>query len=490
MSPRSKIKRNDRCPCQSGKKYKHCCEGRVDWNEIRRSGTDCRDFLSVRGRNLYFADKILESLQLDNLEQSRSLKDYKSAFSARAVREIHEAALEAWPPHTDIVSTLAAAGTDVSGLYIGDYGPEYISRGLVRHSIYANKILVVDPFVYPTSVRDEYNPILNPEQYRNQTLKNANLYFSLVPWIEAGIVEVIRTPADFDPKLNWESLHRQQRKFEENEELKEAAQVSGEELISRHREQQMLQFFLSAPDSYIRKVFEQSDFDKRGVTTDQLFAYINQKRESDPNFLEPLDGQHKSSQLHMVTTGANYEIAKLTATITGSYLVTDLHVKWKEIELDRAQHSAENKAWAPFAKAVQNVRLKYFNELSLEHALLLRRHGRLEGLRTFLHRVWRSACGKDPFDEANAVVLGNELTDEIRKAEAEWKQIDRDLLKIVGGEVVAGLLAAGPLIASGHAGFLAAASVVAGAAPLTWSTMRRRSFMDMFPAALFIGISK
>lgn len=45
------------------------------------------------------------------------------------------------------------------------------------------------------------SPILNPEQYRVQTLRNVNLWFTLAPWIEAGLVEVIRTPADFNPKL-------------------------------------------------------------------------------------------------------------------------------------------------------------------------------------------------------------------------------------------------------------------------------------------------
>src|SRR6266851_4229029 len=181
MSRRSKIGRNEPCPCLSGKKFKHCCEGTVDWDEIIESGRDYRPYLSLRGRNLYFTKSISAALQLDQLGPGRNSKEYKAAFTAAAVRKIHEAVLDIWPRHIDIADALRRSRGEVSGLYIGDYDSQYIKRAIVRHSIYANKILLVDPFVYPLSVRDEYNPILNPEQYRAQTLKNVNLWFELLP---------------------------------------------------------------------------------------------------------------------------------------------------------------------------------------------------------------------------------------------------------------------------------------------------------------------
>jgi hypothetical protein len=180
MSRRSKIKRNEPCPCLSGEKFKSCCSGKVDWEALIQQSRDYRPHLSLRGRNLYFVDRISEALQLDTLGKPRSLKDYKAAFTADAVRKIHEAVMDAWPPDIDIAKALRQPPGDVSGLYIGDYGSEYVTRAIVRHSIYANRILLVDPFVYPTSVRDEYNPILNPAQHRAQTLRNVNLWFSLL----------------------------------------------------------------------------------------------------------------------------------------------------------------------------------------------------------------------------------------------------------------------------------------------------------------------
>src|SRR5258707_14775757 len=99
-------------------------------------------------------------------------------------------------------------------------------------------------------------------------------------------------------------------------------------------------------------------------------------------------------------------------------------------------------------------------QLRLEHALNLRKEGRLESLRGFLAKVWKNARSEDTFESSNAQLLSEELEHEIQSAEQEWKQIDRDLLKNVTTVAVSSLLASGPLIANGHADFLAAAACV------------------------------
>jgi hypothetical protein len=319
MGENIKIGRNDLCPCGTGKKYKHCCDGKVDWNDIFRSRKDWCPHLSIRGRNLHFVNRIGEILQFDT-NKVNNLSDYKKRFTEKAVREIHEAILEVWPKNSDIVSILESTSDDVSGLYVGDYDIEYITRGIVRHSIYANKILVVDPFIYPSSVRDEYNPILEPTQYRSQTLKNVNFWMSLLPWIQNGIIEIIRTPADFDHRLNWESMLKQKKKMEESVELKEAMEISVKEYEKRHFEKQAYtDLLLSAPDSYIEGLIKKLDLEKDGYTGKDFLNYVKKQRERDPNFLEPYSLESKGN-LNVFTTGANHEIAKLTSSITRSYI--------------------------------------------------------------------------------------------------------------------------------------------------------------------------
>ena len=42
-----------------------------------------------------------------------------------------------------------------------------------------------------------------------------------------------------------------------------------------------------------------------------------------------------AQQLLLLTTGSNYSAARFTAQVTGSYLLTDIPTRWREIELDR-----------------------------------------------------------------------------------------------------------------------------------------------------------
>ena len=133
MKKRYNIKRNDLCPCGSGKKYKYCCEGKVDWNQIIKEGKDRTPYFSIRGRNLLFINKIAEALQLDSVTPSTSKQELKAAFTPEAVKKIHEALIDVWPINTDIQSVLQKARSGVS-------------RKQGDGSLFDNPRL---PFVYP-----------------------------------------------------------------------------------------------------------------------------------------------------------------------------------------------------------------------------------------------------------------------------------------------------------------------------------------------------
>jgi len=91
----SKVGRNDPCPCLSGKKFKHCCHGLVDWERLLRDGADTQPYMSVRGRNLQFAASVADALQFDTVSEP-SLAKYKECFTADAVRKIYEAVMYIW----------------------------------------------------------------------------------------------------------------------------------------------------------------------------------------------------------------------------------------------------------------------------------------------------------------------------------------------------------------------------------------------------------
>jgi hypothetical protein len=445
--------------------------------------------LTVHGKNLAFIEKIADAFCLDSDHRPKPRPEFKKAFTARAVRDIHEEIIRLWPKTMDITKTLASTAAEVSGLYIGDYALDLLVQSIVRNSLYAGKLLIADPFVYPYSVREEYNPILNPDQYRTQTLRNVNLWLTLEPWIKADLVEIIRTPAEFDHKLQWNSMQEQEKKFSESPELQAALRITADELNGRHIEKwKYRDLVLSLPDHALIDWLAEWTDPANGITKEDLLAYVREQRDNDPDFLEVAADNEKDAQLTMVTTGPMYSVARLTASLTRSYLVTDLTSKWKEIELDRAGRSAETGVWSPFAKAFQETEFKYLNDVSIDDAFRLRQEDRLGTLRTFLRGVWQQACDPNSFDKVNGGLLADELAAEVAKAKAEWDKIDQDLLTTGVGGTGAGLLAAGPLIGSGHGLFLAAAALLGGGASLAVAARRRRRFPDQFPAAFFLRL--
>lgn len=445
--------------------------------------------LSVREKNLAFLDKLGEVFYLDADHKPKPLADYKKAFTARRVRDIYEEVARLWPKTMDINKTLAATRGTVSGLYIGDYSPEQLLQGVVRHSLYAERLLIADPFTYPHSVRPEYNPLLNPEQYRTQTLRNVNLWLRLAPWIKAGIVEMIRTPDDFSHQLKWDALKEQEMKFGESPELQEAAKITVEELRARHTEKwKYRDLVLSLPDEPLLQKLAELEDPAKGITKEALLEHVRKQRAEDPDFLNVAGAGKENAQLQMMSTGAAYNMAKLTASLTGSYLITDLSVRWKEIELDRAGRSAETDVWSPFAKSFQEAKFRYLNDVSIEDAFRLREEQRLGALRTFLREVWKRACDPTSFDKVNGGLLADELAAEVAKTKAEWDKIDQDLLKTTVAGTGAGLLAAGPMIASGQGLFLAAAAIVGGVGSLAAAARGRKRFSDEYPAAFFLRL--
>jgi len=445
--------------------------------------------LSVRDKNLAFIERLRDVFCLDSDGHEKPLAEYKKTFTAKAVRDIHEEIIRLWPKTMDIRKTLSASRASVSGLYAGDYSPDELIQGVVRHSLYADKLLLADPFIYAHSMRDEYNPILNPEQYRTQTLRNVNLWLRLSPWIRAGIVEMIRTPDDFSHQLKWEALQEQKKKFAQSPELQEASKITVAELRARHIEKwKYRDLVLSLPDHALLGKLAEMEDPTKGITKEGLLEHIRRQRAEDPDFLDVMPSGEENAQVQMFSAGPAYNMASFTASITGSYLATDLTAKWKEIELDRSGRSALIDAWSPFAKAFQEAEFKYLNDVSSDDAFRLREEQRLNALRTFLRDVWKQACDPASFDKVNAGLLADQLKAEIASAKAEWAKIDQDLLKTAGAGTGAGLIAAGPMIAAGQGLFLAAAAIVGGAAALAAAAQGRSRFPDQFPAAFFLKL--
>src|SRR5438046_2546856 len=103
-----KIPPNNPCPCRSGKKFKKCCRGHVDWESIFDDPRkDPAEYLSLRGKNIFFLERIADALQLDKLHSPIDRPSFKRKFTANAVRAIAEAIVVTWPSGKDLKRALS-----------------------------------------------------------------------------------------------------------------------------------------------------------------------------------------------------------------------------------------------------------------------------------------------------------------------------------------------------------------------------------------------
>jgi hypothetical protein len=481
----AKIGRNAQCPCGSGKKYKECCLGKIDWGSLWSEPTALQTrYLTARGKNHLFMAVMGAALQLDKIEQPANYVDFKRAFTREAVRQIYAAIPQIWPDGDDYRRCLTRERDSLSALYTGTYTPEAVLRAVTRHSLYSEKIFLVDPFVYAPLMRDEFNPIIHPEQHRGNAVRNTYLWWSLAPWIKAGIVCFVRTPGDFDTSIEHEVIEIEREKIADNAQLRAAIQkqTDQEMLTVGSFDQDFGEYFLLRhSNEKLLEIIKEYPGENPFSTDEEFLRYIQQQRDEHPYFVESLPGQH--SEFLLTTSGSSYEMAKRICALGEFHLITDFQSRWLELELDYAFLSGSLRSWSPFSKALQSANLKILDNVPLASALTLRQEGRLESLRLFLRKVWTRSREAEMFADENAINLAAELNEKIREAEGEYKKIDHELITWFGA-------AGAALLASGTVGFIpaASASAVTGAVGLVKSNWQRRSFKTQFPAGFFLGI--
>lgn len=479
-----KVGRNEPCPCLKGPKYKNCCLGKVDWPVLLSQPEAAqRRFLSMRGRNIMFVEHLGRALKLDSVHRMPDFVKLKKAFTPEAVLAIHEAIPELWADQRDLEACLNREADAVTALYCGSYEPAEIHRAVSRHALYADRIILPDPFLDHRRVRPEYSPLRHPEQYRAVTIKWAYLWFTMIPWIASGLVCFSRMPTDFDYDLFLKVHEEVDKKYAPGTELRALVEAHAHELV----EQDMGRpggahehIWLSQLDEKLLESYRRMRGERPWASESEFMEYVRSRRENHPYFVERLPGQTREWQIE--STGAAYEEAKVVGELGDFHVVTNLRSRWRELELDHESAPDAIRAWSPFAKAIQNAQLPVLDEVPLEAALRLRDEERLSSMRSFLNRVWRAAKSEEAYSTETAINFAAELEHEIGKAEEEWRKIDRDLLKwLVPG--------AGTLLLAGTPHFLpvGVAAVAAGAGVLAVAQHRRAGFGRRVPAGFFLS---
>lgn len=478
-----KIGPNDKCPCGSGKKFKKCCYhcNIEDVISARRSTTvplNQEDRLTILFAELF---------DIFGLKKGTHWDQVKKNISGDQVTKLYQVVASLWPPTTDYIALLPKPSDKLRALYLGEIEPEHLLSSVYRFGLYADEILIVDPFHNPWQIRSEYNPIENPNQFKSDTLKLLFFMTQIYPWVQGGIVKIIPNPGHFDFSLFKKTVGLAKNRFEDLKVTRDELDDGAEDARKSLR-----RFFLTLPVEYHVKQLKDYKPEMSEQEIAQVLDYIQDKIKEDPLVLDqPFD--RIGEQLSILRLGGNLEMSLYLAHLAGAFPYTNVKLRWRELFSVMDQWTEDGKIWTPLTRAFQSLNFKFLNNVDPEFACAMRKDGRISSFRTFMKKIWQTV-GKNPEPEKIEIAcrdFRDELKDEYAKAEAEWNKIDRDFMLWAGTSITTTAVATGGALVTGSLGLgLAATFAIPAVLKLIATHGTRKDFRKTIPMSVFLDLNK
>lgn len=351
-------------------------------------------------------------------------------------------------------------------------------QNVFRFSLYSDEVLVVDPFDLPWYRRAEYNPIRNPEPFIQSTLKKVMYVLLLKPWIEHGLVTLLPDPTELDPTLRRLTMALGRKRMEECPLTQEDF-----ELFEPLATKDTLRTILTLEPEHLKQFFRNAGAPEADIDT--LVKTAKTMLKDDPLGVEaPLDDE--KGQLLEITMGAVFESGLLMAVSTGAFPYTDVPNTWTSLKAHMDVLPDSARIWTPLTQAFARLDFKFLNSVNSRFACSLREDGRLENIRSFLRRLWGTLNDEydAPVDESLAKAFADEVVEEHKRVEEEWRDIDARVATESTLSVLAGL----DSVAQGHL-IPALCGILGGPAVSLLSANRtRKSFRGRIPLSIFIDL--
>jgi len=455
---------------------------RRETEKLRQPISPEGEVLSLGERNLVLLNAIADIFEF---KKRPDWEDIKRDISRDQVRELYKVVASLWPPETDFSRILPEPSRKLRALYLGEVDPFSLVRNVVRFSLYADEILIFDPFHNPWFMKKDFDPIINPDQYKSDTLKLLFFARFLEPWIRAGFVTLIPRPDRQNPIFIELAAKRLSNygpdpsASSDTEETIKAGYLRSLATLSREK---------------LTRTFRQEIPEITDEELEQVVKHFQRMRAEDP-LVPDQESEQLGMQLLVQRTGANLETALYVAHLTGAFPYTSQKFRWNELLTAHEDLPDTAQVWSPLTRAFQELDFKFLNSVDPQFAYSLRADGRLESFRVFLRRIWDTVEGEPSIDKIDSLArdFRDELIDEYRKTKAEWEKIARELLMWAGGTgaVALGALGAKAVIPGG----LALALPLAGfglktVLKLVETRSKRRDFRRKIPMSVFIDLSR
>jgi len=376
---------------------------------------------SIKRRNQILLNAIYE---IFGFAKGKDWDDFRKELTDDKIKELYGVVGGLWNPDTEIMSFLPKPDDTVSALYTGTIDPRIAPLTISAYSLYVDRIIIISPFMNPRAMNKEYSPYESPSKYHSDTIKNVFLIMRLMPLIEAGIVEMIPNPFDFDPYFRKRVCKMAEARLKGRGPNKEDVK-RGTKLMRDDFQRSMLGLPPDILRHKIRAAIPDLSEDKIKATIE----FMQKLREQDPlASLRPMKPGKKGGQLQISHLSGNLELSLYLAQVTGSYIYTDVNFRWREFEscVNRTPEEKDLDPWAPIVQALNSFHFLMHIGLAPEFICQIKEQGTLAEFINIFRRICNSVRKtKDPND---AQTEAKELAYQIHNIDMEliWNEIDKN----------------------------------------------------------------
>lgn len=320
VPPRVELRPADPCGCGSGHPYRVCCKSRPI--ALRPSWTD----MSIRERNMVLQRGVLSILGLDGGKDWIAVRRNLTVEQIKEVYFLYEAL---WPLETDLLRLLPKPDGRPRAVYTGSLHPQSIVEFALGASLYFGELIVENPLTHAGTVAKKFSPGEHPGSYHLEFLKWVTFFLNVMPLVDAGLINLIPDPGNFDFHLRRQTMH-----MAEERSISMRIDVDSEPRVREHLRLDIMRDVLMWPkDAQVERLREfYPDLDDQGL--DKILDQIERLKEEDP--LTALQegifgGGEQGGQMRLIQVAPNFEMAMYLAQATGSAIVTDSVFRWREI---------------------------------------------------------------------------------------------------------------------------------------------------------------
>jgi hypothetical protein len=319
--PTRPLRPGDLCGCGSGLSFKACCDPkpialRPTWNER-----------SIRERNLMLQNGIVNVL---GLKQEKDWVRVRRDLTDEQISKIYLLYEGLWPRETDLLQLLPKPDGIARAVYTGSIHPTAITEFALGASLYFGELIIQHPFLHAGTVKKEFSPVDNPRAYRQEFLKTVMLFLTVMPLVEAGLVNLIPDPCDFDVHLRDQMWH-----MAKSRSAGMAFDRRKEPRMEQHMKQDFQRGLMSLPRDALRSELLKASPGLDEVRLEEALRYIEQLKERDPLAVlqeDSLAGGKTGGQYNLMKLAPNFEMTMYLAQATGSCIITDNLFRWTEVK--------------------------------------------------------------------------------------------------------------------------------------------------------------